>query len=114
MIADPPSHPPPADDFSHLPPPPPPPKGAPSRPQSYMSQSRVANRKASSALIWSVAGTLLCGFGTVVGLIYGIMALSEIKSTGEKGRGMAIAAIIVSSVILGWLVIIILGNVGSA
>jgi len=48
------------------------------------------------------------GFG-VVGLVLGIIALGQIKKTGEQGRGLALAGTIVSaaSVLIGVIVIII-------
>lgn len=42
-------------------------------------------------------------FASVVGLVLGYVALSQVKRTDERGRGLAIAA-----VILGWI-----GSVGA-
>jgi len=53
--------------------------------------------------IWSLVLSLLglcCGFTPIAGIICGIIALSQIKTSGEEGRGMAIAGIIVGVVML--------------
>ncbi|MFH0831030.1 MAG: DUF4190 domain-containing protein [Parcubacteria group bacterium] len=49
----------------------------------------------------------LVGLG-IIGLILGIVALSQIKKTGEGGKGLAIAGIIIGalSVVAGIIVII--------
>ncbi len=39
-------------------------------------------------------------FTVILGLIFGHIALSQIKKTGEKGRGLALAA-----VIIGWIAV---------
>lgn len=51
----------------------------------------------------SIVGLVLAFLVNIAGLIVSIIALKQIKETGEKGRGLAIAGIIVSiiSMILG-------------
>ncbi|MGR2753308.1 DUF4190 domain-containing protein [Agromyces arachidis] len=41
-------------------------------------------------------------FTGILGLVFGYMALSQIKRTGERGHGLALAA-----VILGWIGVLI-------
>jgi hypothetical protein len=45
-------------------------------------------------MIVSIVG-LLCGIGLIVGLILSIIGLTQVKRTGQRGRGMAIAGIII-------------------
>ncbi len=62
-------------------------------------QQRGTNGMAIGALVSAIAGALLCGVLSIVGAILGHVALNQIKQTGEEGRGMALAA-----VIIGWAV----------
>lgn len=60
------------------------------------------NGKAIAALVTSLVGlaggACLCLIPPVVGLILGIVAMTETKRTGQPGRGMAIASIVISVV----------------
>ena len=48
------------------------------------------------SLIASIAGIVIAwGIGSIVGIICGHISLSQIKKTGEEGRGMAVAGLIV-------------------
>ena len=54
------------------------------------------NTLAIVSLIASIAGiVILWGIGSIAGVICGHISLSQIKKTGEQGRGMAIAGLIV-------------------
>lgn len=69
----------------------------------YAQQQAGANGMAIASLILGI-----CGFLCVtpyVGLGLGIAALARIKATGQSGRGMAIAGIILSS---AWIALTIL------
>ncbi len=44
--------------------------------------------------------TALCGI-SILGLVFGFIALSQIKETGQEGHGFAIAGITISFVSLG-------------
>jgi len=57
--------------------------------------------KAIASLVLGLCG-LLCGIAAIVGLIFGIVALSDIKKSGGRleGRGLATAGIVVSVVVL--------------
>ncbi|NMN95044.1 DUF4190 domain-containing protein [Nocardiaceae bacterium YC2-7] len=59
---------------------------------------RPTNGYAIASLISSCVGpiTLLVGF--VVGPILGVVALKQIGRTGEKGRGLAIAGIVIGAI----------------
>ncbi|MFD4420748.1 DUF4190 domain-containing protein [Agromyces sp. NPDC058484] len=47
------------------------------------------------SLVASIAGFIIWGIGFVAGVICGHISLSQIKKTGEQGRGMAVAGLII-------------------
>ncbi len=54
----------------------------------------------SPSLICSVIG-LFCGVGgAIVGIVLGIVAMNQIKKTGQAGHGLALAGVIVGAVSL--------------
>lgn len=59
--------------------------------------------------VLAIVGFIVAFFVSIVGAVLGFIALSQIKKTGEKGRGLAIAAIIIGLV---WFVINILMIIG--
>lgn len=69
------------------------------QPAAYGQPSGAkTNTLAIISLVASIAGFILWGIGFVVGVICGHISLSQIKKTGEQGRGMAIAGLIVGYV----------------
>ena len=56
------------------------------------------------ALSW----TWVLALGVVVGVILGHIALGQIKRTGEKGRGMALAGVIIGWISIGFTALLIL------
>ena len=77
-------------------PPPPPQFGGQPYPGGYNYPSPQAgtNTMAISSLVASVVG-LLCGIGSIVGIVLGVLALNQIKQTRQAGYGLAIAGIVV-------------------
>ncbi|MEZ3160121.1 DUF4190 domain-containing protein [Microbacterium sp. BWT-B31] len=66
------------------------------------AQQPGTNTLAIVSLIASIVGfTVIPFIGSVVGVITGHMALSQIKRTQEQGRGLAIAGLIVGYVGIG-------------
>ena len=57
--------------------------------------------------VFAIVAIITVWFGAIFGLIYGYVALSQIKRTGEGGRGLALA-----SVIIAWIAIDV-GIIGS-
>ena len=53
------------------------------------------NKSAVIGLILSIISIFGVGLAGIVGFIFGIVALAQIKHTHEKGKGIAIVAIIV-------------------
>ncbi|OBA79967.1 hypothetical protein A9W99_17770 [Mycobacterium sp. 1164966.3] len=102
-------------------PPPPPPPGDHGYPPSsggygypppaaggygYPQQGSVGtNSMAIASLVCSLVGWM-CIIGPILGLIFGFVALGQIKQTGQDGRGMAIAGIAISGAVIGLLVLI--------
>lgn len=57
------------------------------------------NTLAIVSLVASIAGlVILWGIGSIAGVICGHISLGQIKKTGEQGRGMAVAGLIVGYV----------------
>ncbi|PPF53998.1 MULTISPECIES: DUF4190 domain-containing protein [unclassified Rathayibacter] len=48
--------------------------------------------------ILAIIGFIASFFVSIVGIVLGFIALSQIKRTGEKGRGLALAAVIIGFV----------------
>jgi hypothetical protein len=61
---------------------------------------------AVAALVVSLASLpFTCGVSSPVALILGIIAMRDTKRTGQEGHGMALAAVIISSVtIAAWVI----------
>ena len=64
----------------------------------------------------AIVGFILAFFVNIVGIILGFVALSQIKRTGEQGRGLAIAAIVIgfAEILLGILLAIVFSVVFGA
>lgn len=69
-----------------------------------MSKKIFKNRKNDFAIL----GLVFSIFGGLPGLIFSIIGLNQIKKTGQEGKGMCIAGIIVSSV---WFVLSIIFSI---
>jgi hypothetical protein len=89
----PPSYPPPPPGGYGYPPPPPGGYGYPP------PQGVGTNSMAIASLVCSLFGWL-CIIGPILGLIFGFLALGQIKQTGQRGRGMAIAGIVIGGLVI--------------
>lgn len=68
------------------------------------------NTLAVVSLISSLVGVFLIPFiGQIVGIITGHLSLSQIKTTGEGGRGLALAGLIIGYVGIGLAVLAVVG-----
>jgi hypothetical protein len=65
--------------------------------------------------VLAIVGFVLSFFTTIIGLIISIIAFNQIKKTGEKGRGFALAGIIISAVaiVLGIILTIVFSIVAA-
>jgi hypothetical protein len=107
-------YPPPPQGGGYPPPPqgggyPPPPQGGgyPPPPGGFGGAPTKTNTLAIASLVCAVLG-LLCGVGSILGIVLGVVALNQIKQTGEGGRGLAQAGIVVGAIF------VVLGIVGYA
>lgn len=58
------------------------------------------NGKAIGALVTSLAGVICCGLPSVLGLVLGIIAMRETKRTGQDGYALAVAAVVISALVM--------------
>jgi hypothetical protein len=63
-------------------------------PQDYQRQAGT-NGLAIASLITSFTGFLCCFIGSIVAIVLGFIALSQIKQTRQAGYGMAVAGIVI-------------------
>ncbi len=100
----PPYVPPPPPDWNptpnpYAPPPYPPPYSAPTG-YGYGYAGRSTNGLAVASLVLGLLGWLVCGVGSVVAIVLGVIARNQIRSSGgrETGDGMALAGIILGCI----------------
>ncbi|MFD6155721.1 DUF4190 domain-containing protein [Nocardia sp. NPDC060256] len=80
-----------------------------------MPQQQGTNGMAIGALIASLAGFVTCGLGSIVGIILGVIALNQVKQSGQEGKGMALAGIwigvgAIALAVLWFVVVLIAGT----
>ena len=71
-----------------------------------MSDAPPGTGKRTNVL--AIVGLILAIFFPIVGAIVGHVALSQIKKTGEEGRGIALAAVIVGWTLTGLAIIAVI------
>lgn len=74
------------------------------QPPYQFQQPNMVNNKtngmAIGGFVLSCVSILMCGgIASIIGLILSIVGLSQIGKNGEKGKGLAIAGIIISSIL---------------
>jgi hypothetical protein len=94
-------------------PPPPPPYGAPPPPPPYgYPRYGYAARKTNGFAVAALAcgiGAFLTGLTAPLAVIFGFIAKSQIKRTGEDGNGYATAGIVLGLVVMvGFALLIVL------
>ncbi|WP_062354852.1 DUF4190 domain-containing protein [Herbidospora yilanensis] len=67
---------------------------------------RPTNGLAVASLIMGLIGLVFCGVTAILGVIFGHMSLSRIKSSGEDGHGLAVAGLVTSYITIGLWVIL--------
>ena len=82
--------------------------------QNQQMNAPMAPAKTNTMAILSIVFTFIF---TPMGIIFGAIALNQIKKTGEEGKGLALAGLIISSVttVLGllFIVLMIIGAIAS-
>ena len=100
--------------YGQPPPPPPPPYGWGYDPAAMANYPppyggypapRGTNGLAIASLVCSLASPLFCYFPSIVGIVLGVIALNQLKQTGQDGRGLALAGIIVGAAVIALAVI---------
>ncbi|NUT42798.1 MAG: DUF4190 domain-containing protein [Thermoactinospora sp.] len=83
-----------------------PPSGGYGQPGGYGAPPPTkTNGMAIASLVCGLVGLVLCGVSSVVGIILGHMALNQVKRSGEEGKGMAVAGLVTSYIVVGlWLI----------
>lgn len=99
----PPSYPPPGGYAA----PPPYQSGYPAPPQSRTNGMAIGSL-VSSVLAFPLGFCYVGPLVAIVGVVLGIIALNQIKQSGEQGRGLAIAGIVVGGVVLVLTVLLVL------
>jgi peptidyl-prolyl cis-trans isomerase B (cyclophilin B) len=70
---------------------------------------------AIAALVSALAGLLVsCGLLSPLGIIFGHISLSQIKRTGESGRGMAIAGLVIGYLSLAGIALMVISIVATS
>jgi hypothetical protein len=70
------------------------------------------NGKAIAALVTSLAGLICCGLPSIVGLVLGLVAMRETKRRGQDGYALAVAAVIISTlIIIGYALYVLVAGV---
>ncbi|GAA1060354.1 DUF4190 domain-containing protein [Agromyces bracchium] len=86
----------PDPNASNVPPPPPAPPAQPA--PSYGAPPSYSAPPAQKTNVLAIVSLVSSFFISLVGIITGHIALSQIKKTGEQGRGLAIAGLIIGYV----------------
>ncbi|HEU5028091.1 MAG TPA: DUF4190 domain-containing protein [Spirillospora sp.] len=65
--------------------------------------SRGTNGMATASMVLGLVGFVSCGLTSVLAIIFGHVAQSQIKRTREEGSGMAVAGLILGYIVTaGW------------
>lgn len=81
------------------PPPPYPPYPDPYGPYASGKPPGI-NGMAIAALVTALAGPLLCGAPSIVAVVLGIVAMRDTRRTGQDGYGMALAGVIIGTIVV--------------
>ncbi|MCA5924050.1 MULTISPECIES: DUF4190 domain-containing protein [Curtobacterium] len=81
-------------------------------PNPYAAGQPYGAQQASDRFnVMAIVGFILAFVVNIAGLVVSIIALSQIKKTGERGRGLALAGVIISalSIVFGiiWVIFLI-------
>ena len=76
------------------------------QPPSHPPTQRAGiNAMAVASFVCSVLGWL-CFIGAIFGVIFGFVALNQIKQTGQRGRRIALAGIIIGGILVAlWIAV---------
>lgn len=84
-------------------------------PSGYYPPPTTTNGYAIAALACSIVLAVFVGIGSILGIVFGIIGLRHCRQHNERGRGLAIAGIVIGAIgILFWLLALIGILVGSS
>jgi hypothetical protein len=86
-------------------------------PGSYQQQSSQASGQPAvqKTNIWAILGIIFGFLIPILGIVFSIIALVQIKKTGEKGKGLAIAGLVIGILIsLFWIGVVLILFMGLA
>jgi hypothetical protein len=67
---------------------------------------RPNNGMATASMVLGLIGIVFCGFTSILAIIFGHVAQSQIKRTGEGGSGMATAGLVLGYIVtVGWIIV---------
>lgn len=71
----------------------------------YGAPAPPTNGMATASMVLGLCGFVTCGLTSILAVIFGHVAQSQIKRTGEGGQGMAVAGLILGYLVTaGWLI----------
>lgn len=77
-------------------------------PSGYYPPPTSTNGYAIAALVCSIVLAVFAGIGSILGVVFGIIGLRHCRQNNERGRGLAIAGIVIGAIgILFWLLALI-------
>ncbi len=81
----------------------------------YRPPTTSTNGMAIASLVCSIAGLLTCGIGSLLGVIFGHIGLSQIKQGGgtQPGRGLAVAGLVIGYLMIALGVVLIIIGVAA-
>lgn len=85
-------------------------------PYGWMANSPTISKRGTNGLAIAslVLGILwLYGIGSILALVFGYVALNQIKRRNENGRGLAIAGTLLGWIGVGGVLLIIIGAIAS-
>jgi hypothetical protein len=72
----------------------------------YGSTPPPNNGMATASMVLGIIGIVFCGFTSILAIIFGHIAQSQIKRTGEGGGGMATAGLVMGYIVtVIWVII---------
>ncbi|TDD91696.1 DUF4190 domain-containing protein [Actinomadura rubrisoli] len=67
---------------------------------------RPNNGMATASMVLGLVGFFACGVTSLLAIIFGHVAQSQIKRTGEGGSGMAVTGLILGYIVtVGWIIV---------
>jgi hypothetical protein len=76
--------------------------------------STSTNGLAIASLVCAIALSWLLGLGGILGVTFGIIGLRQCNRRGERGRGLAIAGIVVGGLVVAFWILALVAGVTSS